>query len=195
MTTIVVVRKPGSAVIGADTLVTYGEQSESAELIRNHSKLIRVDDTWLAVTGHAALDLVLRRLFARPPGDEDAPLREFGSAGDIFATFVDLHERMKREFFLKTEEEKDEEFESMHMNVLVANAGGIFGVCSRRSVFEYARFYAYGSGDQYALGAMHAVYDRLDDPLAVARAGLEAAATFDIYTGAPFQFQTTRLAE
>ena len=48
------------------------------------------------------------------------------------------------------------------MNALVANAHGLFGVYSLRDVFEYERFWASGSGGEYALGAMHALYDTAD---------------------------------
>lgn len=196
MTTIVVVKKGGIAVIGADTLVTYGDQLESADYIRNASKLIPVDDTWLAATGHAAVDLVLRRLFDEVDPEEGEPVcaQDFSGVDAIFTTFVDVHQNLKKSYFLRTDEDKDEDFESMHMHVLLANPHGIFGVCSRRSVFEYTRFYAYGSGEQYALGAMHSLYDRLDDPVDIATAALEAAATFDVSTGGPFELKTIALS-
>lgn len=193
MTTIVVARKHNKLVIGADTLVTYGDQLESAELIANHSKLIQVGDTWLAVTGHAALDLALRHLFTHPPEDDDRVDFKFNSCMDIFTTFVGIHDHLKKDFFLKTDEDKEDEFESMQMNLLIANPSGIYGICSKRSVFEYQRFYAYGSGDQYALGAMHAVYDQQDDAEAIARAGLQAAVDFDNSTGAPLELRTISL--
>lgn len=193
MTTIVVVKKNGQAVIGADTLITYGDQLEPAALIRNHSKLIRVGDTWLAVTGHAALDLVLRRLLRGGEPDNKQIDPAFGNVDQIFATFLAIHGRMKEDFFLKPDEDKEDEFESMYMNVLVANARGIFGVCSKRSVFEYNRFYAFGSGDQYALGAMQAVYASRDNAEDIALAGLEAAVTFDSNSAAPLELKTVAL--
>lgn len=188
MTTIVAVRKNGRAVIGADTLVTYGDQLESAELIANHSKLIQVGDTWLAVTGHAAMDLVLRGLFSPPPG-KDRCRRSFEGVEDIFRTFLDVHRRMKDRYYLRTEDDKEEEFESMHMNLLLANRHGIFGVCSRRSVFEYCKYYAFGSGEQYAMGALQVLYERLDDAEAIARGALEAAAALDCGTGLPLELR------
>lgn len=194
MTTIVAVRKNNTAVIGADTLISYGDQLESAWLIRNHSKLIKVGDSWLGVTGHAAIDLVLRGIFQRADSDEEDGLNiDFSNVGGIFSTFIGIHQRMKSDFFMKTDEDKEDEFESMHMNTLVANPHGIFGVCSKRSVFEYNSFYAYGSGDQYALGAMHALYDKLDSAEEIARTGLMAAASFDNGTGEPFELHSIQL--
>lgn len=188
MTTTVVVRKGRQATIGADTLGTYGDQRESAEYIKNASKLIRVDDSWLAVSGHAALDMVLRNLFAH-----NKARRSFASVDDILATALGVHGALKDRYFLNPDEEDDDSFESSRMNILIANSNGIFGLCARRTVFEYTKFYAFGSGEQYALGAMRAVYDRLDDAEEIARAGLDAAIAFDTGTGGPVELQTVTL--
>ncbi|HET7366489.1 MAG TPA: MFS transporter, partial [Burkholderiales bacterium] len=68
---------------------------------------------------------------------------------------------------------------------LIANSKGIFGVYSMREVFEYTQFWAVGSGREFALGAMHALYGRLRSATAVAKAGVEAGATFDKNSGLP----------
>ena len=69
------------------------------------------------------------------------------------------------------------------MTALVANEHGIFGVYSMREVFEYTQFWAVGSGREFALGAMYALYPRLRTAAAIARAGIEAGATFDKNSG------------
>ncbi len=189
MTTIVVVRKGDTAVIGADTLGTYGDQRESAAFVKNSSKLIGVDATWLAVTGHAAMDMALRNIF-----QETSCRRSFKGVNDIYKTSLQLHGILKEHYFLKLDGEAgDEAFESMQVSLLIANAHGIFGVCSKRTVLEYTKFYAFGSGEQYALGAMHAVYDQDTDAEQVARAGLEAAITFDTGSGAPIELRSVTL--
>lgn len=190
MTTIVVVRKGNIAAIGADTLGTYGDQLESAEFIKNASKLIKVGDTWLAVSGHAALDMILRNIFTHT---STKTRRSFAGVDDILTTAMDVHALLKERYFLSGGEDEDDSFESSHMNVLLANPFGIFGWCAKRTVFEYTKFYAFGSGEQYALGAMQAVYEREDDPAAIARVGLEAAIKFDTASGAPVEIQTLKL--
>jgi ATP-dependent protease HslVU (ClpYQ) peptidase subunit len=59
-----------------------------------------------------------------------------------------------------------------------------------REVFEYTRFWAVGSGREYALGAMHAHYPRLKTAEAIARAGIEAGATFDRNSALPMTVYT-----
>ena len=69
----------------------------------------------------------------------------------------------------------------------------IFGVSSMRGVFEYSQFWAVGSGREFALGAMNALYPRLKTAAAVARVGVEAGATFDRNSALPMSIYTVKL--
>jgi ATP-dependent protease HslVU (ClpYQ) peptidase subunit len=61
-------------------------------------------------------------------------------------------------------------------------------------VQEFSRFYAYGSGSDYALGALWALYERPNlSALQIARQAIEAAAEFDDGTALPLQSYTVRL--
>ena len=79
------------------------------------------------------------------------------------------------------------------MTALIANRKGIFGVYSMREVFEYTRYWAIGSGREFALGAMYAQYDRLKSASAVARAGIEAGCVFDKNSALPMTLYTLTL--
>lgn len=59
-----------------------------------------------------------------------------------------------------------------------------------REVFEFKRFWAAGSGREYALGAMNALYDKFDTAEAIARAGIESGAIFDKNSSLPMQVIT-----
>ena len=59
-----------------------------------------------------------------------------------------------------------------------------------REVFEYTRFWAVGSGREFALGAMHAEYPKLRTAAAIARVGITAGATFDRNSGLPMTLYT-----
>jgi ATP-dependent protease HslVU (ClpYQ) peptidase subunit len=188
MSTIVVARKGGQAAIGADTLTCLGTTRESAAYVANHSKIIRVGDSYLAVVGHSSWPLLLATHFAR---QKNSPSLE--SAAAVFETARELHKALKEDYFLNPGGDSDEEFESSQFECLIANRSGIFGLYALRSVQEYTRFYAFGSGYGYALGAMHAVYDRANSAEEVARAGLEASAEFDGPTGLPIEVRTVPL--
>lgn len=190
MTTIAVVRKKGVVAIAGDTLTKWGPAKESAEYVVNHTKILRVGESLLAVTGNATFKHIVDDYF----GSFDTP-PALDSVGDIFRTWNRMHGEFKERYFLQAEEDKEDAIESTRLDVLIANPHGIFGVSGQRTVQEFSRFYAYGSGGDYALGALWSVYGREDlDAEAVARHGILAAIEFDDGTGAPVESFTIPLA-
>lgn len=183
MTTITVVKKGGRIAIAADTLTKWGGGKESADYVANHEKIIRVGDSYVAITGSATFKLILADYFASL--DEPPAL---DSVGAIFRVWNTLHGALKDHYYLQIGEDKDEDLESSRMDVLIANPRGIFGVAAHRTVQEFSRFYAYGSGSPYALGAMYAAFRAPSlDAEAVARLGVIAAAQFHDESGLPAQ--------
>jgi ATP-dependent protease HslVU (ClpYQ) peptidase subunit len=183
MSTVTVVRKNGQIAIAADTLTKWGSGKESADYIVNHHKIIRVGDSWLGITGSATAHLILDDYFS---GLDETP--QFASPSEIFRVWNTLHGAMKEQYFLQAEEDKEDELESSRMDVLIANRHGIFGVSAHRTVQAFSKFYAYGSGSPYALGAMYAAYRAPSlDAEAVARVGILAAIEFHDESGLPVQ--------
>lgn len=181
MTTIAVVRKNGYAAIAADTLTKWGSGKESAAYVANNNKIVKVGDNLLGAAGTATFKLILRDYFAQ----SGVPAR-FDSTMNIFRTWQAFHAALKERYYLVAVNEKDDSLESTKFDVLVANPKGIFGVGAHRTVQEYRKFYAIGSGTDLALGAMYAAYGnpRLSAEQ-VARLAIEAAAEFDDATGLP----------
>ena len=96
-----------------------------------------------------------------------------------------LHPILKDDYFLNSKEEDDDAYESSRVDALIMNPHGIFGLYSLREVDQYTRFWAVGSGADFALGAMRVAWDALDSAEAVARAGVEAGACFDNASALP----------
>ena len=189
MTTIVVVRKNGVAAIAADTLTKWGTGKESAKYIANNDKIVRAGDTWIGAAGGATFKIIMRDYFTKP---KIKP--RFDTTLNIFKTWQKLHAVLKEQYFLVTASDKDDSLESSRFDVLIANPHGIFGVGAHRTVQEYVKFYAIGSGTDLALGAMYSIYD--DPKLSAAQIALravEAAAEFDDATGLPAIVQTVKL--
>jgi ATP-dependent HslUV protease subunit HslV len=181
VTTVTVVRKGGAAAIAADTLIKWGSAKESATYIANHDKILRVGDSLVGVTGTATFTAILRDYFEH--SSEEVRL---DSPSQIFRAWNRLHGILKERYFLLPEEDKEDALESSRMDCLIANPHGIFGVAAHRTVQQFSKFYAYGSGSDYALGAMYSAYT--DPQLSaeqIARHGIEAAAEFDDGTGLP----------
>ena len=189
MTSIAVLRKNGYGAIAADTLTKWGTGKESAAYVANHDKIVKAGDTWLAASGTSTFKMIMRDYF----GQRGVPAR-FDSAINIFKTWQAFHSVLKERYYLVSVNEKDDTVESSKFDVLIANPHGIFGVGAHRTVQEYRKFYAIGSGTDLALGAMYAAYDnaRLSAEQ-VARLAIEAAAEFDDPTGLPFVSRSIKL--
>ncbi|MFN3751932.1 MAG: hypothetical protein ACK4SR_11240 [Thiobacillus sp.] len=191
MTTITVVKKAGRVAIASDTLTKWGNGKESSEYVANHEKIIRVGDSYVAITGSATFKLILADYFASL--EEIPPL---DSVANIFSAWNALHGVLKEQYYLQAGEDKEEDLESSRMDVLIANRHGIFGVAAHRTVQAFSKFYAYGSGSPYALGAMYAAYRAPAlDAEAIARLGVAAAAEFHDETGLPVQSFVIELEE
>lgn len=181
MTTISVVKKNGEIAIASDTLTKWGSGKESAKYIVNAEKIIQHEDNYVAITGNATFKLILKEYFKSPPDG-----LALSSCGDIFSAWNKLHGHLKEKYYLMPEEDKEDAIESTRMDVLIANPFGIFGVSGHRTVQEFSRFYAYGSGSDYALGAMWSMYECPSyNAEQIARKGIEAATEFDDGTGLP----------
>ncbi len=190
MSTVVVVRKGGMGAICADTLTKWGSVKESAEYVLNHEKILQIGDTFIGITGPATFKLILRDYFSENGSDA-----RLDSAANIFRTWNRLHRALKDRYFLQGEEDKEDALESSRIDVLMLNRHGIFGVAAHRTVQEFSRFYAFGSGADYALGSLYSLYD--DASLSaedIARRAAQAAAEFDDSTGLPLQCHTVKLA-
>ena len=189
MTTIAVVRKNGYAAIAADTMTKWGTGKETAEYIVNHGKIFRVGDTWLGATGNATFQAILRDYFARP-----RVYARFDTPLEIFKTWQKLHAVLKQDYYLVAGHGEDDAIESSRMDVLIANSRGVFGVAAHRTVQEFSKFYAFGSGGDVAMGAMYVAYpDPQRSAEDIARLAIEASAEFDDSTGMPVVVQTVKL--
>ena len=186
MSTLVAVRKNNQICIAGDSLTTFGDTRLSSGYDAAHDKIHRYGDNYIGVVGSAAHSLVLQSVF----DDKAAHKHDLSSRQAIFETFRALHPKLKEEYFLNPKEDEEDAYESSRMDVLIVNAAGIFGVYSLREVFEYSRFWALGSGGEFALGAMYALYDRVDDAESIAQAGVEAGAEFNSASSLPMTSYT-----
>lgn len=184
MSTIVVVKKNGKACIAADSLTTFGDLRMGSEYDCAYDKVQAYEDGYFGIVGSAAHALVMESVLS-----DDKVEIDFNSRLGIFETFRALHPVLKEHYFLNSKDEEDDPYEATHIDALICNPQGIFGVYSLREVSEYSKFWAIGSGSEFALGAMHALYNRLDSAEDIARAGVEAGAEFNNASALPMSVQ------
>ncbi len=192
MTTLVVVKKAGQVAIAADTLVTFGDTSLGHRFEAN-GKIFKVETpaglSYVGMAGTVAHFPVLRKAMAALPKDQ----LKLGSRDEVFGTFVKLHPMLKESFFLQTKEDDNDPYESSQFTVVIANASGIYGLYSYREIFEFKEFWGIGSGRSFALGAMHACWDKAKTAREVALAGLNAGCEFDKNSAGPIEVFTLKL--
>lgn len=98
----------------------------------------------------------------------------------IYRSSLLIHKILKDEYFLRAQDPKSQRsVEASHIHMLISNPRGIYELTSNRTVIEYEQFWAIGSGNRFALGAMQAIYNRYKDAETIAKMGIEAACAFD----------------
>lgn len=190
MSTIVVVKKNGKACIAADSLTTFGDLRMGSAYDSGYDKIQKYSDGYFGIVGSAAHALVMESVLKKQKVKID-----FSNRMAIFETFRKLHPILKDKYFLNAKDEEDDPYEASHIDALICNANGIFGIYSLREVSQYKKFWAIGSGSEYALGAMYALYDRMDSAEDIAKAGVEAGAEFNSSSALPLSFYTIDLKE
>ena len=180
MSTIVVVKKGDHVSIAADTLSTLGDTKCDSKYFDDKDKILRFGDSYVGTTGSTAHNNVLRSIIRKYP-----ERLCFDGAEEIFETYLRLHPILKEEFYLRPDEKEDDPYESSQIDALIANPYGIFGMYSWREVEAYSRFWAIGSGSDFALGAMYSAYDSLVEASEIARIGVAAGCEFDDGSGLP----------
>jgi ATP-dependent protease HslVU (ClpYQ) peptidase subunit len=181
MTTCVVVRKNNEIAIASDSLVTFGDTRLSNAYEANE-KIIQLGESYITLAGTAAHFPVMRKLLTEM-GEEC----RLGNRDEVFDTFTKVHLILKEKYFINTKEDEEDPYESSQITSLIATPQGIYGVYSLREVFSFDRFWGIGSGRNFALGAMYAVYEGAKSAREIAEIGVQAGAEFDKSSAAPFR--------
>ncbi|MCK4706462.1 MAG: MFS transporter [Gammaproteobacteria bacterium] len=190
MSTIVVVKKGDQVCIAADSLTSFGDLRLASEYDADHDKIIKNENAHIGIVGSAAHQLVMESILS------DKKIKtDFSSKLAIFETFRSLHPILKEKYFLNSKDEDDDPYESTQIDAMIASKHGIFGVHSLREVSEYTRFWSIGSGSEYALGAMFAVYDNYETAEEIAAFGVKAGAEFNTSSSMPMSSYVIKLGK
>jgi ATP-dependent HslUV protease subunit HslV len=176
MSVIAAVRKARRLVIAADSQDNFGDLRPPPD---NHSalKLRAVGDAWLGCSGWAVYD----DLFGHYLQKRSTRIA-LHSRDDIFEFFLKFWRAIRADYPFVNEQSRSEDktpFADLDATFLIASPGGIFLVSSNMSVSTFNKYYAIGSGGDYALGALHALYDGPADPLDLAERAVAAAKAYD----------------
>lgn len=180
MSIIVAVKREKQLAIAADSLFNKGSLLLKPENLRNHKKIHQHLGSYIGVLGAAVNHNILSDILVKYP-----KLLRLNNVNDIFESMNALHPILKEKYFINTSSEEGETAESSQLDMLVVNNCGIFEVENHREVNQYERFWAIGSGACYSLGALEAMYDRLESIEELATAAIEVACKLDAGCGLP----------
>lgn len=181
--------KAGEIAIACDTQISFGSTSVSSSHIANSNKLHQVNDSIIGIVGWNTLsDMVDHLILTQPDSFKLANRME------IYSTLLNLHATMKSNYFLSTKgKDNNQPVESSQFNAIIANPNGLFEITKFREVNEYRQYWSVGSGRQYALGAMQAIYSQVNTASDVVLAGVTAGCEFDQSCALPACVETIRL--
>jgi ATP-dependent protease HslVU (ClpYQ) peptidase subunit len=158
--------------------------------MHNPTKIIRLGNSLIGVAGSTAHLRVVQSLAQNYSRKFD-----LGSVSAIFESFRRVHKLLVDDYYLLTKEDDNKQpYESNQLDLLIANRTGIYEVQGYREVIQYERFWSTGSGSDYAVGAMEAIYDNGDlSARQVAERGVEVGCLFDDASGLPVESHTILL--
>lgn len=179
MSTISVVKKDGKISIASETLTTFGTTKLSGDFTTNGDKILKWGNSYVGIVGSVSLNLMLGDLIN---SEKKAP--DFSSVDKIYKYFTKKHVIFKEKYYLNPNEDEDDPVESSQFEIVLINKHGIFGVHALRDIYSFEKFWAYGSGRRYALGAMNSLYELKDfSAEKIAKEGVRAGIAFDDGSG------------
>jgi ATP-dependent HslUV protease, peptidase subunit HslV len=185
---VLAVKKKDSICIASDSMTVIGSSTKlTGDQLANSEKIVTWGSSYIGTTDHPVWPLVLRNYITQSKHKPALKSKE-----EIFDELLKMHPILKDKYYLVPEEDDDYPFESSRFESLIVNSHGIFKTYVLRSVQHFVHFAAIGSGAPYALGALYALYDRLDSAEEIAQAALNATIEFDDSSGFPATFHTVK---
>ena len=179
MSVIVAIKKNNRIVMAADTLTTFGDSEVMPQENARTPKVGRIGDSLIGGAGWAVYDDILNNyLSTRPTPD-------LTSSKKIFSFFLEFWKALHEQYTFVNDQAAQamSPFGDLDSTFLIANSGGIFTVASDLGVTPLSRYYAIGSGGEYAIGVLYTLYNRTDDIKEIATDAVNAAIAMNLQCG------------
>lgn len=183
MTIVVAVKKGKDMIVAADSLRTFGSRKYGAGNVREE-KIRRIGTTLIASTGWSLYNNILTDYLARKTSVR------LNTQQDVFSFFVEFWQALHKKYSFVNDQcdQKDSPFGDLDASFLIVTKECIFLISGDMSVTEFNKFHAIGSGCDFAIGAMHVLYDQSLDAKAIAGKAVETAIEHNIYCGGEITF-------
>lgn len=153
MTVIAAAIRNGVIAIASDSLISTSYMKSHKEYICESEKIFKVNDSFIGFCGFCASKQIAEHLFLTEPEKF-----QLNSRLEIFTSLIRIHKILKDDYFVNTSA-TDFPSEQNQLNFLVVNKQGIFVADEIRDVQKYSKFWAIGSGADFAIGALEALYE------------------------------------
>lgn len=180
--------KNGLISIACDSQSSYGSIKATANHMKNNNKIFRLNDSYIGIVGWNAVVNIMEYLFSTQ-GD----LFKFNNRNQIFETLTKVHKIMKEDYYIETSDKEEQPAETNQLEAIIINSNGLYEIGRYREVNEFSTFWAIGSGQEFALGAMNAIYNLEFTSKEIAEAGVAAAAEFDDGCSLPLHSESLTL--
>lgn len=174
MGTIVSVKKGSQAVIATDCWNVRDPMIKQNFNLGSHC-ISKIGDTYLGINAtygfQTAFDAAVQTIGVKN--------LSFSNRIDVHNSFMRIHELMRQQFYMLVHFQNTQDFEWTPMNAIVLNESGLFKVDTTRGVYEFSKFWAVGTAEAYALGALEAIYDEKESAENIARTALRSCREFD----------------
>ena len=179
MSFIVAIRRHDRVTMAADTLTCFGDGEQAPSRNCTTRKILPMGDAFIGGTGWAVYDDIIDHWMQ----SKDAP--DLTSKTNVFSYFLELWRSMRDGYPFVNDQanSKDTPFTDLDSSFLIASQGGIFKVSSDLGVTEFKQYASIGSGSEYALGAIEALWDRVEDDDELVRAAVQSACRLDVHCG------------
>lgn len=179
MSVIVTVRKDGRTAMAADSLTSFGDAQRIPQANATSCKMRRIGDAIVGSAGWGVYDNILDDFLT------DRPAPALGSEQEIFSFFLELWKALHERYSMVNDQAqaKESPFGDLDSSFLIAHEAGVFFVSADMAVTRFEQYAAIGWGAEYALGAVHNLYDRDMNASEIARRAVETAICFNVHCG------------
>lgn len=181
MSIVVAVKKNDKTVVCSDSQVNFGSMSVDSSNYKA-CKIWRWGDNIICRTGWEKYQLLLRNFLL---SHDKQLLSDETVVADLFQQFW---KHCKSEHGLVSDQAGNHNTPWLNADsdFMIVNRNGIFQVSSDLSVARYEHFHATGSGRDWALGAISALYPKKNESaLQIAKQAVKIGCTYNVFCGGP----------
>ena len=151
MTCIAAISLYGETVMAADSCVTANDGNQVVP--HGQQKIVQIDETLVGFAGWSVYRNILEDVASR---DDVPPVKDKQT---IFKFLFWLRKKLLEDYGFVREQSSDADypFTDLSSTFLFANREGVYMASHGLSVVDCGPWYAIGSGQEYALGALHAL--------------------------------------